>query len=132
MSVDANDPLKGHVRGNLRLICQFLQAGACDKKKKTEDTRDGPSADARVVSGVRRCKLNIFALSNTYAHVFHGIHCGPRRKHAQRRWSGLSERVGSACLPADQALHRIARHSVKRQTEGMHCGRQACLHHVQL
>lgn len=43
MSVDAIDPLKGHVRGNLRLICQFLQAGARDKSKKTVDTDDGPS-----------------------------------------------------------------------------------------
>lgn len=43
MSVDAIDPLQGHVRGNLRLICQFLQAGARDKKKKTADADDGPS-----------------------------------------------------------------------------------------
>ena len=43
MSVDAIDPLKGHVRGNLRLICQFLQAGACDKRKKMVDADDGPS-----------------------------------------------------------------------------------------
>jgi hypothetical protein len=43
MSVDAIEPLKGHVRGNLRLICQFLQAGARDKVKKTADTQDGPS-----------------------------------------------------------------------------------------
>jgi hypothetical protein len=43
MSVDAIEPLKGHVCGNLRLICQFLQAGACDKNKKTVDTDDGPS-----------------------------------------------------------------------------------------
>ena len=43
MSVDAIDPLQGHVRGNLRLICQFLQAGANDKVKKTVDTDDGPS-----------------------------------------------------------------------------------------
>jgi hypothetical protein len=43
MSVDAIDPLKGHVRGNLRLICQFLQAGARDKNKKTADASDGPS-----------------------------------------------------------------------------------------
>ena len=43
MSVDAIDPLKGHVRGNLRLICQFLQACARDKSKKTEDDQDGPS-----------------------------------------------------------------------------------------
>ena len=43
MSVDAVEPLKGHVRGNLRLICQFLQASAGDKTKKTTDGRDGPS-----------------------------------------------------------------------------------------
>ena len=43
MSVDAIDPLKGHVRGNLRLICQFLQACAQDKTKKTADADDGPS-----------------------------------------------------------------------------------------
>lgn len=43
MSVDAIDPLKGHVRGNLRLICQFLQACAGDKRKKTGDPADGPS-----------------------------------------------------------------------------------------
>lgn len=43
MSVDAIDPLKGHVRGNLRLICQFLQASAGDKTKKTADADDGPS-----------------------------------------------------------------------------------------
>ena len=43
MSVDAIDPLQGHVRGNLRLICQFLQAGARDKAKKTADADDGPS-----------------------------------------------------------------------------------------
>ena len=43
MSVDAIDPLQGHVRGNLRLIRLFLQAGARDKSKKTADADDGPS-----------------------------------------------------------------------------------------
>ena len=43
MSVDAIDPLQGHVRGNLRLICQFLQACAGDKTKQTADADDGPS-----------------------------------------------------------------------------------------
>ena len=45
MSVDAIDPLQGH--GNLRLICQFLQAGARDKVRRCP-TR-AVAVDARAV-----------------------------------------------------------------------------------
>ena len=43
VSVDAIEPRKGHVRGNVRLICQFLNCGARDKDKTYDHDDDGAS-----------------------------------------------------------------------------------------
>ena len=44
MSVDAIDPLKGHVRGNLRVICLYLNNTNRDNDKKHHDENDAQSA----------------------------------------------------------------------------------------
>jgi len=44
VSIDAIDPVKGHVPGNLRLICLFLNCTNTDKTKNYEDEHDGVSA----------------------------------------------------------------------------------------
>jgi len=48
-SVDAINPCLGHVRGNIRLVCQFTNNANCDKKKtyEHEDDRLYPSAWTR-------------------------------------------------------------------------------------
>ena len=43
MSPDAIDPLKGHVPGNLRLVCRFLNPIDCSKQKTVDDPFDGPA-----------------------------------------------------------------------------------------
>lgn len=44
MSIDAVDPVLGHVPGNLRLVCRFLNCTNSDKKKTYDDPGDGASA----------------------------------------------------------------------------------------
>lgn len=44
MSVDAIDPTKGHVPGNLRIVCRFLNNGNSDKMKKAHFTTDHPTS----------------------------------------------------------------------------------------
>lgn len=43
MSIDAIQPILGHVPGNMRIVCRFLNAVCCDKRKTFEDPEDGPS-----------------------------------------------------------------------------------------
>ena len=43
MSPDAIDPLKGHVPGNLRLVCRFLNPIDHSKQKTVDDSFDGPA-----------------------------------------------------------------------------------------
>lgn len=43
MSPDAIDPLKGHVPGNLRLVCRFLNPIDRSKQKTVDDPFDGPA-----------------------------------------------------------------------------------------
>jgi len=42
-SPDAIDPLKGHVPGNLRLVCRFLNPIDHSKRKTVDDSFDGPA-----------------------------------------------------------------------------------------
>ena len=44
MSVDAIDPTKHHTKGNLRLVCRFLNATDFSKAKKRHDKDDGQAA----------------------------------------------------------------------------------------
>lgn len=43
MSIDAIQPTLGHVPGNLRIVCRFLNPVCCDKMKTYDDPHDGPS-----------------------------------------------------------------------------------------
>ncbi len=43
-SLDAIDPTKGHVPGNVRWICSFLNNGNCDKQKNETFEDDDPTA----------------------------------------------------------------------------------------
>ena len=43
MSIDAIDPVKGHVPGNMRIVCRFLNPTNFDKTKKRHDEDDGVS-----------------------------------------------------------------------------------------
>ena len=43
MSIDAIQPTLGHVPGNMRIVCRFLNPACCDKRKTHEDPEDGPS-----------------------------------------------------------------------------------------
>jgi hypothetical protein len=43
MSVDAIRPSKGHVKGNLRIVCFFMNSSNQDNKKKRRDKNDGQS-----------------------------------------------------------------------------------------
>ena len=44
MSVDAIEPCKGHVKGNLRIVCWFMNPANRDKCKKRQDSNDGQSS----------------------------------------------------------------------------------------
>lgn len=44
LSIDAIDPIKGHVDGNMRLVCRFLNCTNTVKNKTTHDPDDGPTA----------------------------------------------------------------------------------------
>jgi hypothetical protein len=44
MSIDAVDPVRGHVPGNMRIVCRLLNCINSDKKKTYEDPGDGESA----------------------------------------------------------------------------------------
>ena len=44
MSIDAIDPCKGHVKGNLRIICWFMNSLNADNRKKRQDPNDGQSS----------------------------------------------------------------------------------------
>ena len=44
MSIDAVDPVRGHVPGNMRIVCRLLNCINSDKKKTYEDPGDGASA----------------------------------------------------------------------------------------
>lgn len=44
ISIDAICPVKGHVRGNMRLICRFLNSTNLEKVKKSDHILDGPSS----------------------------------------------------------------------------------------
>ena len=41
MSLDAIEPRKGHVKGNLRWVCKFLNSINCDKFKR-DGAKNGP------------------------------------------------------------------------------------------
>ena len=43
-SVDAIDPNNGHVRGNLRIVCQFVNNSNCDKQKQDGVEYEKPTA----------------------------------------------------------------------------------------
>ena len=43
MSIDAIDPVKGHVPGNMRIVCRFLNPINHDRDKKRHDEDDGVS-----------------------------------------------------------------------------------------
>lgn len=43
MSIDAIQPTLGHVPGNMRIVCRFLNPVCCDKNKTYDDPSDGPS-----------------------------------------------------------------------------------------
>ena len=43
MSIDAIDARKGHVQGNMRLVCLFLNPANRDKDKKYDDPDDPPT-----------------------------------------------------------------------------------------
>jgi hypothetical protein len=43
MSVDATRPTEGHVKGNLRIVCFFMNSINQDNKKKRRDKNDGQS-----------------------------------------------------------------------------------------
>ena len=43
LSIDAIDATKGHVRGNMQIVCQFLNPTCRDKDKTHHDPTDGPS-----------------------------------------------------------------------------------------
>ena len=43
MSIDAIQPTLGHVPGNMRIVCRFLNPSCCDKLKTFDDPHDGPS-----------------------------------------------------------------------------------------
>ena len=43
MSIDAIKPELGHVPGNMRIVCRFLNPVCCDKRKIRKDLEDGPS-----------------------------------------------------------------------------------------
>ena len=43
MSIDAVVPQLGHVPGNMRIVCRFLNPTCCDKRKTYSDPGDGPS-----------------------------------------------------------------------------------------
>lgn len=43
MSIDAIDPRKGHVRGNMRLVCLFLNPANRDNDKKYDNPGDPPT-----------------------------------------------------------------------------------------
>jgi hypothetical protein len=43
MSTDAINPRLGHVPGNMRIVCRFLNPTCCDKAKTYKDSSDGPS-----------------------------------------------------------------------------------------
>ena len=47
-SLDAIDPRKHHVKGNLRIICRFLNNNNADNRKKYDDELDPESAWTRV------------------------------------------------------------------------------------
>ena len=44
MSIDAIEPCKGHVKGNLRIVCFFMNPVNRDKSKKRKDPNDGQSS----------------------------------------------------------------------------------------
>ena len=44
MSIDAIEPCKGHVKGNLRIICWFMNSLNADNCKKRQDPNDGQSS----------------------------------------------------------------------------------------
>ena len=44
MSIDAIEPCKGHVKGNLRIICWFMNSTNHDNSKKRQDPNDGQSS----------------------------------------------------------------------------------------
>lgn len=44
MSIDAIDPIQGHVIGNMRIICRFLNCTNRAKDKNHHDSDDGPNA----------------------------------------------------------------------------------------
>ena len=44
MSIDAIEPCKGHVKGNLRIICWFMNSTNADNLKKRQDPNDGQSS----------------------------------------------------------------------------------------
>lgn len=43
MSIDAIQPTLGHVPGNMRIVCRFLNPVCRDKDKTYDDPHDGPS-----------------------------------------------------------------------------------------
>jgi len=43
MSIDAIQPILGHMPGNMRIVCRFLNNVCCDKLKTHKDPEDGPS-----------------------------------------------------------------------------------------
>jgi len=43
MSIDAINPTLGHVPGNMRLVCRFLNPSCREKDKIFDDPKDGPS-----------------------------------------------------------------------------------------
>ena len=43
MSIDAINPTLGHVPGNMRIVCRFLNPSCFDKRKTYDDPHDGPS-----------------------------------------------------------------------------------------
>lgn len=97
MSVDAIDPLQGHVRGNLRLICQFLQAGARDKHKKTDDAGDGPS---QWTPALFREYVGVNARGESYVFFRPALRpCAQSRARAQGRARAQSPRARPCATP---------------------------------
>jgi hypothetical protein len=44
MSIDAIDPIKGHIPGNMRIVCRFLNCANFCKVKTYDDPSDGPNS----------------------------------------------------------------------------------------
>jgi len=49
LSIDAIDATKGHVRGNMQIVCQFLNPTCRDKDKKRLDRNDAPSRWTKIL-----------------------------------------------------------------------------------